>query len=148
MRTALYLLLALGCAPAVRLPTGRVLSPLGSEEELRPLPGVRAGQPAALAISPDGKRLLTLTTGYNRVNGGDGKRRDDLSTEWIFVHALGEGPPRMLQAIAIPNAFVGIAWSPDSRRFWASGGSDDVVHEYALQGESFAEVLPPIALGH
>ncbi len=147
---AALLLCACASAPALRLP-GTTL-PLGNVEALDPglagFPGFRAGQPAALSVSPDGTLLLTLTTGYNVIEGADGARRADLSTEWVFVHALGEGAPRKLQAIAIPNAFRGLAWAPDSRRFWASGGVDDLVHEYALGGGRFAEVLPAIRLGH
>jgi DNA-binding beta-propeller fold protein YncE len=130
------------------LPTGASLSPLGTEEALQPIPGVRAGQPATLALSPDGARLLTLTSGFNRVNGSDGKQRDSESGEWIFLHAVVRDAPQMQQAIAVPNAFLGVAWAKSSQRFWVSGGSDDVVHEYALRGGEFAEVLPPIALGH
>jgi DNA-binding beta-propeller fold protein YncE len=130
------------------LPTGASLSPLGTEEALQPVPGVRAGQPATLALSPDGERLLTLTTGFNRVSGPDGKQRESESGEWIFLHAVSGDGARMQQAIAVPNAFLGVAWAKSSRRFWVSGGSDDVVHEYALDGGAFAEVLPPIALGH
>ena len=147
---AALLLCACASAPALRLPG--TTFPLGVVEALDPalagFPGFRAGQPAALAVSPDGSLLLTLTSGFNRIDGKDGERRADLSTEWIFVHALGEGPPRKLQAIAIPDAFRGLAWAKDSRRFWASGGAGDVVHEYAFDRGSFAEVLPPIPLGH
>ena len=151
MRPAAALLLcACTAAPPVRLPGAT--RPAGSVEALDPglaeFPGFRAGQPAALAVSPDGTRLLTLTSGYNNLENADGSRNHALSTEWIFVHALGDGPPRKLQAIAIPNAFRGLAWAPGSQRFWASGGVDDVVHEYALGQGRFFEVLPPIPLGH
>jgi DNA-binding beta-propeller fold protein YncE len=153
MRSALAVPLLCACAARpVRLPTGALLSPLGTVESLDPglkeFPHFRAGQPAALAVSPDGTMLLTLTSGFNRIDGKDGQRRMDLSSEWIFVHALGDGPPRKLQAIPIANAFLGLAWASDSRRFWTSGGVDDVVHEFASSGGEFSEVLPPIPLGH
>ena len=156
MRAALCVCALLFCcarAQPVRMPTGALLQPLGTLQPLDPelagFPSARAGQPGALARSPDGKLLLTLTTGFNRIDGSDGKRRWDVSSEWLFVHALAPGqPPRKLQALAIPNAFLGLAWSADSKRFYASGGMDDVVHEYALGSAGIAEVLPPIPLGH
>src|SRR5215831_5174985 len=108
MRPVALLFCAACAAKApVLLPTGAKLSPLGSEEALQPLPEVRAGQPATLAISPDGTRLATLTSGFNRVHGADGKQFKDLSSEWIFLHALGSGAPAKQQAIAVPNAFLG-----------------------------------------
>ena len=169
MRPALALLLLCACAPLPSLrsqpeaapppgPRAPVLlpgttRPLGDVEALDPglagFPAFRAGQPAALRVSPDRTLLLTLTSGFNRIDGADGERRKDLSSEWIFVHALSAGAaPRKLQALAIPNAFLGLAWAPDSRRFWAGGGVDDAVHEYALANGRFAEVLPAISLGH
>ena len=36
-------------------------------------PSYSAGQASALALSPDGKTLLVLTSGYNRVFGPDGQ---------------------------------------------------------------------------
>ena len=138
------------------LPTGVLVTPLAAPgaqyEQLDPglasSPGLRAGQPATLAVSPDGAQLLTLTSGFNKAAGPGGEILKEASTEWIFVHRLGEGPPRREQAIPIANTFLGLAWAPDGSRFYASGGVDDSVHEYARGAGGFAEVLPPIALGH
>jgi DNA-binding beta-propeller fold protein YncE len=138
------------------IPTGVRVTPLavpGSTfEELDPLlpgaPGLRAGQPAALAISPDGSLLATLTSGFNKWAGADGSALAEGSTEWLFLHRLEGGAPRFLQAIAVPATFLGLAWAPDGSRLYASGGADDCVHEYAPGPHGYAEVLPAIALGH
>ena len=42
--------------------------------DLPGLPDFTAGQAVSTALSPDGKTLLVLTSGYNRMNGPTGTR--------------------------------------------------------------------------
>jgi len=103
----------------------------------------------SLALSPDGHTLLALTSGYNLTADGAGETVAAASSEWVFAFDVTSGVPRQVQAVAIPNAFGGIAYAPTGDRFYVGGGSDDVVREYArTPGGSYTEVSPPIALGH
>lgn len=112
-------------------------------------PSFRAGGAVSTALSPDGRTLLVLTSGFNRTYGPDARPVTEASSEWVFIFDVAAGPPRQVQAVAIPNAFAGLAFGPHGDRFYIGGGSDDVVREYARQTNgSFAEVEPPIALGH
>ncbi len=61
--------------------TGQSITPAAAKgaifQALNPglaaLPDFTAGQASALALSPDGRTLLILTSGYNRNLGADGK---------------------------------------------------------------------------
>ncbi len=112
------------------------------------LPDYIAGQPVTLAKSPDGKTLLVLTSGYNRVNAPSGRTIPGYSEEYVFVFDLSGGAARFKQALKVPNTFDGLAWSPDGREFYASGGDDDDVHVFAEKDGRWAEDGAPIALGH
>jgi pimeloyl-ACP methyl ester carboxylesterase/DNA-binding beta-propeller fold protein YncE len=155
------------------LPTGQSITPLAAPGAhlTRLATGLRAdgnadaSGPVSLALSPDGTTLLALTCGYNYqyfypdgreirftlpdpMTGAASKKTADL-TQWIFVYRFGAaGAPQVVQRIAIPDAFVGLAWAPDSRRFYVSGGIDDRVAVFARRGASFALDPPEITLGH
>ena len=51
---------------------GSIFQPLNPD--LPALPGFTAGQASAMAISPDGRTLLILTSGFNRNFGADGAK--------------------------------------------------------------------------
>src|SRR5580704_10065170 len=62
------------------LPTGQRITPTAAAgAQFRPLipipssPDFAAGQAVELAVSPDGSKMLALTSGYNRVFGADGR---------------------------------------------------------------------------
>src|SRR5712692_3868474 len=65
----------------ILLPTGALITPLEAEgatfQALNPglpnRPDFTAGQATSTALSPDGRLLLVLTTGYNRNYGPDGR---------------------------------------------------------------------------
>jgi YVTN family beta-propeller protein len=155
------------------LPTGQTITPLAASgaQMTRLGTGLRtdgnadASGPVSLALSPDGTTLLALTSGYNYqyfyrdgreirfsvpdpLTGAKTKTTTAL-TQWIFVYHLGaDERPQIAQRIAIPDAFVGLAWAPDSRRFYVSGGIDDRVAVFTRRGASFALDPPEIILGH
>ena len=99
-------------------------------------------------LSPDGKTLLVLTSGYNAhffTTGGQPALVPFLnpttgvpsntttnSFQWVLVYDVSRGRPVQKQRIALPSSFDGIAWDPKGTRFYVSGGQDDRVYIYAL----------------
>ena len=78
--------------------------------------------------------LLVLTSGYNRNNGPTGSRVASESNEYMFVYDVTNGRPVKRQVLQVPNTFIGIAWNPNGKEFYVTGGVDDNVHVYALNG--------------
>jgi YVTN family beta-propeller protein len=115
-------------------------------------PDYTVGQAVTTVVSPDGKTLLILTSGFNRWAYPDGAKAGTMnpaaSSEWIFVFDISSDAPVQKQAIAVPNSYSGIAFSPDGGEFYVSGGNDDNVHIFALAGGSWSEKTPAISLGH
>src|SRR6185437_2265133 len=122
--------------------------------DLPGMPEYLADHPIATALSPDGNTLLVLTSGYNRVSDIKGKSIPVLSNEYVFIYDVTHNPPVKRQALLIPNTYMGMAWAPDGKTFYVSGGMDDNVHIFTQdqnpdQKESrWSESLPAIALGH
>ena len=101
------------------------------------------------AMSPDGRTLLVLTSGFNRINGEDGKPIADASEEYVFVYDIRAGEPRKKQVLKVPNTFAGIAFAPSGESFYVSGGTDDNVHTFFLNAQrEWIEQGKPIKLGH
>jgi YVTN family beta-propeller protein len=138
------------------LPTGMTITPVAAagsysvplNPDLPDAPDYVAGQPVTTAMSPDGKTLLVLTSGYNRLNGTDGRRMKEYSNEYVFVFDVSQAQPRKMQVLQVPNTFDGIAWNRDGLEFYVSGGVDDDVHVFVQQGGRWAEAGAPIRLGH
>jgi DNA-binding beta-propeller fold protein YncE len=137
-------------------PTGQFITPHAAPRSIfQPLnphlpgdPNFTAGQAAAVALSPDGRTLLILTSGYNLYYAGPGGERvPTMSEEYVFVFDVSGPSPVQRQAILVPNTFLGLAWSPSGERFYVSGGVDDVVYEYAKGAAGFASART-FKLGH
>jgi DNA-binding beta-propeller fold protein YncE len=141
---------------AEKLPTGMSITPAaarGSQlQYLNPdLPGMPeylADHPIATALSPDGKTLLILTSGYNRVADVKAKSVPELSNEYVFVYDVRQNPPAKRQVLQVANTYMGIAWAPDGTAFFVTGGMDDNVHTFSRSDDHWSESLPPIPLGH
>ncbi len=137
------------------LPTGQSISPLAAQGAsfvalnpgLPALPGFTAGQAAALALSPDQRTLLVLTSGYNRQYDTAGKVVPSGSNEYVFVYDVTGPAPVKRQVAELPNSFLGIAWSPRGDAFYVSGGVDDMVREYTQSTAGFAAART-FPLGH
>jgi hypothetical protein len=136
--------IAVFAAPAARAaspeitPTGQAITPTAAPgaifQPLNPdLPGdpaFTAGQASAMALSPDRRTLLIMTTGFNRNFGPDGKFIADRSSEYVFVYDVSGARPVKRQVLTAPNTFLGLAWAPAGDRFFVSGGVDDDVLEF------------------
>jgi len=146
-----------GQAPAqpVALPTGQALTPTAAPgarfeaflAQVGPNPGQKVDGAAAVVVSPNRREMLVLTSGFNLFAGPDGKLDLAQSTQYVFRYAIDARGSRLLQVLAVPNSYGGIAWRPDGNGFVVGGGVDDVVHVYARRGKLFAET-GKIALGH
>src|SRR5690242_13665764 len=115
------------------LPTGARITPTAApgarytmlDPELPDHLGARAGQPVALAVSPDGATMLVLTSGFNRLADATGKGDPAASSEYVFVYDLRASAPQKTQVLHVPNTFHGIAWRPDGKEFYVTGGVED-----------------------
>lgn len=127
------------------LPTGQFITPHAAPgsifQALNPHvaadPSYTAGQASAVALSPDGRTLLILTSGYNLYVGPDAKTMPTLSEEYVFVFDVSGRRPVQRQSILVPNTFLGLAWAPSGERFYVSGGRDDAVLEYTKGSDGF-----------
>jgi DNA-binding beta-propeller fold protein YncE len=90
------------------LPTGVSLDPAGRFIDV-------GNMPLAMAVAPDGKHAIVLLSGFK--------------TEGLQVVDLESG--KVTQTIAKPSTFIGLAFSPDGKSVYASGGNDDVLYVYA-----------------
>ena len=117
------------------LPTGQTITPLAAPGakfaplalELPVIGHAVAGQAVTTALSPDGRTLFVLTSGYNLWHDPQGKVIPEASTEHLFVYDVSSGGPVFRQTVAIPNAFGGLAIASDGTTLYVGGGSDDSV---------------------
>jgi YVTN family beta-propeller protein len=138
------------------LPTGQWITPTAARgsayiplmPKLADMPNLPAGYAQSEALSPDGKTLLVLTSGYNYVVDAGGKFLPDDSTQFIFVFDVSHGDAVQKQVVKVSNSFVGIAFAPDGKQFYVPGAGEDNLHVFALQGGTWAESGTPIKLNH
>ena len=95
-----------------QLPNGWKLSPAGTATALGDLP-------LSLEISPDG-RLAAVA------NGGWGENS---------VQLLDAATGRVLDTRVVPAAWAGLAWAPDGRTLYASGGQHNRIHCFRVDGQ-------------
>src|SRR6202035_2211752 len=104
-------------AVGLPLPTGVRLDPAGLSFDI-------GNMPLGIAAAPGGDRLALLLCGW---------REEGLQ---IVDRATG----RVLQTLPQAAAFLGLAFSPDGRTLYASGGNEDVVYRYAWrEGKAAAD---------
>src|SRR3954469_19863878 len=92
---------------AGRLPTGARLDPAGVSYEL-------GSMPLAMVLSPERKRLVVLLNGW-REQG---------------IQVVERFSGRVLQKISLPAVFLGLAFSPDGRTLYVSGGNEDLIYRF------------------
>src|SRR5499433_3385609 len=156
---ALGLLLAAGnllCLNAQEaIPTGKTVTPTAAPgstfRRLNPglggFPNFVVGQAVTTAVSPNGKTLLILTSGYNLNNDASGNQVDAASTEYVFVFDISVDAAAQKQKLQLPNTFNGMVWNPSGNEFYVSGGPDDAVLVFGLSGAMWSQVAK-ISLGH
>ncbi|HKI74885.1 MAG TPA: beta-propeller fold lactonase family protein, partial [Pseudomonadales bacterium] len=154
----MVLAIATECLAEVIPNTGQVITPLAPagahfdalNPGLKDFPDYTAGQAVTTAVSPDGKTLLVLTSGYNLIRSALGRVIPDDSTQFIFSYDVSAHTPRLSQVIKVPNSYNGLAFSPSGRAFYVPGGVDDNLHVFARDDSGrWAEADgSPIGLGH
>ena len=115
------MILLLGTAAAAQpakqlLPTGQAITPVAAPgarftplvAHTGPHPSYVADGAAAIAVSPDKREMLVLTSGFNRYNGPDGKVVEQQSTQYVFRYAIDGSGARWLETLQVPNSFGGI----------------------------------------
>jgi DNA-binding beta-propeller fold protein YncE len=100
-------------AGSVLLPNGWSLRPAG---KLLPL----GDFPVTLALHPSGDWLAALHAGYG--------------PHEVFIIDLNAGKERVTTRVELPQTFTGLAWSPDGKSLYASGGEFETVHVFAFDG--------------
>ncbi|HEX3587355.1 MAG TPA: beta-propeller fold lactonase family protein, partial [Candidatus Angelobacter sp.] len=138
------------------LPTGMSITPTAARgstfqplnPDLPDLPQFTVDHPISTAISPDGNTLLILTSGYNRNNDAKAKAIPAQTSEYVFVFDLRGSAPVKQQVLRVANSYVGLAWAPDGKQFYVSGGQDDNVHIFAQESGRWSESAVPVSLEH
>jgi DNA-binding beta-propeller fold protein YncE len=81
--------------------------------------------PQAADLAPDGRHVSAASSGASKFQSADlfdldaGMRTDSVPYD----------------AAAGRSVFCGVAFSPDGKRAWVSGGGENVVHTYTVDGE-------------
>lgn len=143
---------------AQRLPTGQYVTPTalsGAVQQfmnpgLAQYPNFIAGEALRSQLSPDGNTLAVVCAGQNSLIKADGTTDTENSTQYIFLYDVS-GPhqraPLLSQVLRQSNAHIGLVFSPDGQRLYASGGRDDVVNVYDKTADGWV-ASGAIALNH
>jgi len=111
---------------------------------IQAVPWFVAGGAVSTALSPDGRTLAVLTTGYNSVSIPG----SSISNEYIFIYNVSAGVPAQAQVLTLPNTFVGIIFSTDGSTLYVGGGQDDNIHTFKIKAGLWTEFGTPIKLGY
>lgn len=150
---------AYAASQPVLLPTGAWITPDAAPGSVfQPLtvalpdyPNYSPDSAETTAVSPDGKTLLILTSGFNLNLDGNGNYQPQDSGEYVFVYDISApSVPVEKQVVQLVSerAFGGLVWGPDGTKFYLAGGADDNVHTFAQNHGQWVEVGTPIDLGH
>ncbi len=90
-----------------RLPTGVHLDPAAVQHPVEAFP-------LGMALAPDSTHIALVTSGWLHQD----------------VQILDRATGQVTQTVAQPAAFIGIAFSPDGKTLYVSGGNQDVVYRY------------------
>src|SRR3954470_11758425 len=102
-------------ADLVRLPTGVSLDPAAESHAV-------GNFPLAIAVAPGGERVALLLNGW-REQG---------------VQIVDRKSGSVVQTLPQIAAFIGLAFSPDGKTLYASGGNDDSIFIYRWNGSEAA----------
>ncbi len=101
------------------LPNGRVLTPRGRQF-------LTAPHPYGLALSPDGRTIVTANSGTKPFSA--------------TVISLPEGNTREVRS-TLNATFMGVAIAPDNRTLYVSGGNDGTILVYDLVGDRLQSTI-------
>jgi DNA-binding beta-propeller fold protein YncE len=146
---------AVAAVPAGDTGTGKLITPRAAPsavfQELNPrleaAPERRIGWAGAVAVSPDGRLMAVLTSGFSPYYDASGRILEAAAKEFLFIYEVADGAPRQLQALPIANTFPSLVWGPGSDRIYVSAGKDDAVLEFARKGGAF-QASRTFSLGH
>lgn len=103
---------------AHRLPTGARLDPAGAATDL-------GSFPLTTIPSPDGRQLVVLLNGW----------RDQ------GIQIVDRATLRVTQTLNLPAVFLGLAFSPDGKSLYVSGGNGDVIYRCSWNALAGSAVL-------
>ena len=109
------------------LSNGRTITPAGKQSSLGDLP-------LNVVLSPDGTHLLVSNSGAG-------------TQSLQVVDAATGGVVQTLPYTAPASVFVGLAYSPNGRRAYASGGGSNVIHTYAVAPTGTLSATDDISMG-
>jgi YVTN family beta-propeller protein len=92
--------------------------------------------PNGWRIAPEGRHVTVGDLPMNLVLSPDG-RFVAISTSGWSKPALSVFDTKSLQItnrVELDHTWLGLAWSPDGKRLYASGSSDNAINEYTFQG--------------
>ena len=99
-----------------QLPNGWRIAPAGRHIPIGDLP-------LNMVWSPDGRYLIVTNNGWSRPT------LTVLDTVNFYVRAI----------VPVDHAWLGLAWHPDGRRLFSSGAAQNVVNEFAWNGETLKQ---------
>ncbi len=163
-----------GCSGAYAqsdvLPTGATITPNAAPGSFfQPLkvalpdyPNYSPDSAESTEVSPDGKTLLILTSGYNQNLDPDGNYQPQDSGEYVFVYDISQPSlpveKQVLQLkpslVTTPpgtnsqTAFDGIVWAPNGSAFYVGGGASDSVYTFTQREGQWVESSTVMPLGH
>ncbi len=154
------------------LPTGQYITAMaapGSRFQrirtgLRPDYNADVNGAISSALSPDGKTLAVLASGYNCCfdttsgtpittpyidpNTGNPSSQTTGNFEWVYFYNVSTGLPKKTQQIQLPNAYDGMTFDPTGTHLYVSGGQDDRIYIFQSGGSGWQISAPLPVLGH
>src|SRR5207244_10668487 len=98
---------------AIQLPNQWSLRPAGTQVTLGDFP-------VNIAVHPDGRWLAILHAGYG--------------VHEVVIVDVGNARNKITCRVSMDQTFYGLAFSPDGKTLYASGGEFEVVHAYDFEG--------------
>src|SRR6478609_10629494 len=120
-----------------RTPSGWRVTPAGHLLTVTQGPGLSG--PWGVALSPDGRHALVTSSG---------QAVQDETLEMFDITSRARTDVRVMNGHRGHSVFYGVAFSPDGRRAWASGGGQDVLHAYHITPAGRFVPDGPIPAGH
>ncbi|MHB1786953.1 MAG: hypothetical protein ACYCS7_12545, partial [Acidimicrobiales bacterium] len=117
---------------AVVLPTGQRVRPGGRVVPLM-------AYPTGAAVSPDGRRILAIA-------GRVFQTAQSPSGPSVELRVIDAASGATLQALHVGDAFQSVSYSPNGAAVYVAGGSDNVVHAYAVNAAGLLQPAPDLAV--